>query len=427
MSYFKPISISLSPNTEKDDIILSLKLIFSPLKWIDGEAISELENQFKNYFNVNYAFSFNSGRSSFLAILKSLELEQGTEILIQAYTCNAVVNPILWAGFKPVYVDCDENDFNIDINDLEKKINAKTKVLVVQHTFGMPANIDKILEICQKNNLILIEDCAHCLGAEYKGKKVGLFGDVSFFSLSRDKIISSIYGGLVITNNKKIADNLKKYYNNLSFPSFWWVFQQLLHPIIINWIILPIYNFINLGKIFLVFVQSVNILSKAIHNKEKKGEKPSYFPKRMPNALALLALNQFKKLERFNNHRDNLAKFYYNRLKDLKIFTLPLKFPERKNIFLRFTIKSKMAHQIIFDAWHKNNILLGDWYTAPIAPDDTNLEKMGYSLGICSNAEKLANTTFNLPTHINISLKDAERIVNFLKKYSNQNGDKRNR
>jgi len=205
MSILKPITISLSPNTEKDDILLALRLIFQPWKWKRGKAIKELENQFKEYLGVKYAFSFNSGRSSLMAILSSLDLEQGSEVLLQAFTCNAAANPILWSGLKPIYVDCDEDDFNIDVENLERKITSKSRVVIVQHTFGLPAEMDKILDIVRQNNLILNEDCAHSLGAKYRGQKMGTFGKAAFFSFSRDKIISSIYGGMAVTNGPSLG------------------------------------------------------------------------------------------------------------------------------------------------------------------------------------------------------------------------------
>jgi len=413
--YFKPISISLSPNTERDDIWLALKLIFKPWLYKNGKAILELENEFKNYLGVKYAISFNSGRSSLFAILKSLELKDGDEVLFQAFTCNATANPVLWAKLEPVYIDCNQDDFNMSVEDLKRKITTKSKVLMVQHTFGMPADMDKIVEIAKQNNLILIEDCAHSLGAEYRKKKVGTFGKIAFFSFSRDKIISSIYGGMAATNDPELGEKLRQAQDDLGHPSHFWIFQQLLHPVLINWIILPIYNLLDLGKIFLVLSQWLHILSKAVHWKEKRGERPDYFPKALPNGLALLALNQLKKLERFNDNRQRIADFYYEELKRTS-FELPKQFPDRKNVFLRFTIKHPDAHRIIYEAWHRQNILLGDWYTTPIAPFDTKLDKMKYKLGSCPTAEKLAKETLNLPTHINISAGDLARIVSLLTK-----------
>lgn len=416
-NYFKPISISLSPNVEKDDVHLALNLLIRPWFWKKGKAIKELEQNFKNYLGVKYAFSFNSGRSSFYAILKALDFEKGGEVLLQAFTCNAVPNPILWAGLEPIYVDCNKDDYNIDVEDLKAKIGPKTRMVVVQHTFGLPADMEAIRAICSAKNIILIEDCAHSLGAEYNAIKVGTQSRAAFFSFSRDKIISSVYGGMAVTNDEQIAKKLEQLQKEFGKPSLCWTMQQILHPILLNYFILPIYNFIDLGKIFLVSSQALHILSKAVSWKEKRGQMPDYFPKALPNAMAMMALNQFKKVEIFNFQRQKAANFYYEQLKDTK-FKLPKQFENRKNAFLRFTVVHPKAHEIIYEAWHKQNILLGDWYTTPIAPFDTNVEEIKYQPGSCPNAEDLAKRTLNLPTHINISKADAERIVNFLKKYA---------
>lgn len=413
MSFLKPVSISLSPNTEKDDVWLTWKLIFQPWRFKKGKEIEKLEEEFKKYLGVKYAISFNSGRSAFLAILKSLDLNEGDEVLLQAFTCNAAVNPILWANLKPVFVDCDEKTFNIDIEDLKRKITPKSRVIMVQHTFGLPAEVEEILEICPQNNLILIEDCAHSLAATYKGKKVGTFGKTAFFSFSRDKVISSVYGGMVVTNDEVLAKKIKAYQKKIGYPCCCWIFQQLLHPVLMNWLILPTYRI--LGKYLLILFQWLQILSKAVDFKEKRGRKPGYFPKRLPNALAVLALNQFKKLEKFNHHRQKIAEFYYNELKNTN-FELPLNPDEKKQTFLRFTIKHLKAKEIIKKAWEKN-LLIGDWYESPIAPHDTKLDKMKYIAASCPKAEKLSKETFNLPTHINISKKEAQKIINFLKTY----------
>ncbi len=424
---FKPISISLSPNVQKDDVRLALKLIFRPWQWKRGPAIKELEKNFARWLGVTYAFSFNSGRSSLFAILKSLNLEKGSDVLLQAFTCNAVPNPVLWAGSNPIYVDCDKETFNINVEDLKNKINNidntksnhwpirtnKPIVLVVQHTFGLPANMDEIMKLAKENNITVIEDCAHALGAKYKNQHVGTFGRATFFSFSRDKVISSVYGGMAVTNDPEIGKKLEQLQKEFGYPSYFWIFQQIFHPIFLNYIILPIYNFLDLGKIFLILSQWFHILSKAVSWREKRGLKPDYFPKALPNALAIMAQNQFNKLEKFNDHRQKIAEFYYNELSGTK-FILPQK---NENIFLRFAIQHPKAHEIIYSAWHKKNILLGDWYTTPIAPDDTKLDEMKYNIGGCKNAEELSKKTLNLPTHINISMEDAKRIVNFLKKF----------
>jgi perosamine synthetase len=414
----KPISISLSPNTEPDDVWLAFGLLFRPWKWGSGNAAEQLEKKFADRLGVKHSFAFNSGRSSLLAILESLDLQKGDEVLLQAFTCNAVPNPVMWAGLKPVYVDCNEDDFNIDAEDLGKKVTSKSKVVIAQHTFGLPADMDRIMEICRKHNLILLEDCAHALGATYKGREampagrqVGTFGKAAFFSFSRDKVISSVYGGMAVTNDEALAQKIKEFQKKAGYPSSAWVLQQLLHPVVMNWKVLPAYSI--LGKYLLVLSQKLHILSKAVHGKEKRGVRPEYFPKRMPNALALLALRQLTKLERFNKHRENTAEAYYAAFAGTS-FELPKMFGERKNIFLRFVIKHPGAREIIKKAW-KQNLLIGDWYTSVLAPNDTELEKFGYAQGSCPTAEKLAQTTLNLPTHINIREKELRKVIEFVK------------
>ena len=408
----RPISISLSPNTETDDILAAFALLFQPWRWKRGKEIELLEQDFKNYLGVSSVVSFNSGRSAFLAILESLGLQKGDEILIQAFTCNAVPNPILWSGLKPVYIDCEE-DYNMSSVDLEKKITPRSRVVLVQHTFGFPADMDKIQEICTKYNLILLEDCAHALGARYKGRKVGTFGKASFFSFSRDKVISSVYGGMVATNDVSLAESMREFQKKAGYPFLLWIFQQLLHPVIMNWWILPLYGIG--GKYMLRIYQYLHVLSKAVHKKEKRGVKPGYFPKALPNALAMLARKQLQKLNRFNSHRRQIAALYAKELLNTNYKMQDIKYQEG-NIFLRFSVRHQKAHEIIKRAW-RQNLLLGDWYTTPIAPHDTQIEKMGYEWGSCPVAEELAKTTLNLPTHIRIAEKEAGKIIQFLKSF----------
>ncbi|GAI14382.1 unnamed protein product, partial [marine sediment metagenome] len=146
--------------------------------------------------------------------------------------------------------------------DLVKKITPKAKVVMIQHTFGWPAQIDEILKITREHDLYLIEDTAHALGAKYKGKFCGTFGNAAFFSFGRDKIISSVCGGMAVTNDKKLAEQIKRFQENISCPSYFWILQQLLHPILINYLILPAYSLSpNLGRICLGIFHKLFILS----------------------------------------------------------------------------------------------------------------------------------------------------------------------
>ena len=428
MNLFKPISISLSPNTEKDDILLALKLFFQPRRWKKenlkkypgGENVKcQLEEEFKRYFGVKYASSFNSGRSALIAILNALDIREGDEVLLQGFTCNSAVIPILSQKAKPVFIDVDET-INMSPEELEKKISKKSKAVMIQHNFGWPAQIEEISKIAEENNLYLIEDCAHSLGAKFQGKFCGTFGEAAFFSFGRDKIISSVFGGMAVTNNDRIGERIRNFQGKLDFPSNFWIFQQLLHPILVNYLILPAYGLSNnLGRIVLGFFHKISILSKAVYKKEKKGEISPYFPKKFPAALAILALNQFRKLERFNAHRRKIAKFYEENLED-KNFILPLakSWEDKMPVFMRYPILIEQNTEAILKEARKRKIYLDDgWRKSPIVPPDTVLTKMDYNLGSCPQAEKIAQNIINLPTHINISREKAKKIVEFIKDF----------
>lgn len=420
MNPYKPISISLSPNTEKDDILLVLKLLFQPWRWKIAENRSlQFEEEFRKYLGVKYAFSFNSGRSALLAILEAMEIKEDDEVLLQGFTCNSAVNPILAKKAKPVFVDVGET-INMDPNDLKRKITSKSKAVIIQHTFGYPAEITEISDICKKYKLFLIEDCAHALGAKFSGKLCGTFGDVAFFSFGRDKIISSVFGGMAATNNEEVGDCLKNFQEKLDFPSQFWIFQQLLHPILMTYLVLPAFGLNQyFGRIVLGSFHKLSILSKAVAKSEKRGEFPTGFPKKFPNALAVLAENQFKKLERFNRQRREVANFYEKELKDTN-FVLPLAKPPKGKTpnFMRCPVLAKKNTSEILKEARKRKIYLDDgWRKAPIVPPDTDLSKMRYNLGGCPRAEEIAKNIINLPTHINISPKEAKKIIEVLKNY----------
>jgi len=404
------IFTSLSPNTEKDDIALARSLLFKPGLWQEGGAGRDLEFTFREWLPARYALNFDSGRTCLYAILKALGVKKRDEVLLQAYTCAAVPDPIIWAGAKPVYVDCQE-DFTMSSADLKKKISPKSKALIIQHTFGKPADLKVILAIAKRHKLFVIEDCAHCLGGKHNGKHLGTFGDASFFSFGRDKVISSISGGILATNNQALAGKLEKFQKALSYPSRFWVAKNLWHPLIFVWG-KKSYNFCNIGKIFLFLVKELGIIPRAVYPAEKQGEKPPMAFRKMPNALTVLALRQLNKLERFNHHRREIAAIYDKELKDLPGVKLPQQAPGHS--YLRYTIRVADP-QILIDKAKTQGIELGNWYNRPVAPQDVNQQKVFYKPGSCPVAEWLAKESVNLPTNIQTSPVDALRVAQFIK------------
>lgn len=405
---FKPIIIGLSPNIKFPDVKLSLQILFKPWTWKHGKYIKQVENWFIKYFNVKYAVSFNAGRSALLVILQSLGLTVDDEVMVQAFTCIAVPNSIRWAKLKPVFIDIDET-INIDVSDAKNKLTTKTKVLIVQHTFGIPANMEKIKEFCQQNKLILLEDCAHALGATFNGVKLGTYGDAAFFSFGRDKIVSSVFGGMAITNNENIGKKILQIQQKLAVPNNFWIFQQLLHPTV-TYLSKKTYNFFKLGRILLFGFQKLHLLSMPVYQSEKLGIQPGDFSKTLPNALAKLALLQLESLDVFNQQRRLLAKLYFADL-DKNKYKLP--YDIKGAIYLRYNVLTSQADKIRA-GFKKHNIVLGNWYHMIIDPQGVKYENIGYKLGSCPQAEQAAQNSLNLPTYPTLKISQVKHTISML-------------
>lgn len=407
----KTITIGLSPNTQKQDIQKALQNIFSPLRYIQGFYVKNLEQWFRNCFGVSYAVSFNSGRSALYGILKCLSVGKNDEVLLQAFTCVVVPNGILSLGAKPVYIDITP-DLTMDPDDLKSKITNKTKAILLQHTFGIPSHMEKILHIAKEHNIIVIEDCAHTLGGLYDKKKLGTVGDIAFFSFGRDKPFSSVFGGMAITNNEKYGKKLRNFQKNLPYPSTWWVMQQLMHPLI-SGVALPTYDLFRIGKILLVGMQKIKALSFPVSEDEKKGVFDTAFVQKFPNALADLALVQLKKMKDYNRTRERIGELY---TKNLIHDSIRLVYTKKAPL-LRFPILVQNPSGFV-SFLRKNKVYVGRWYSEIIDPPGTDLKSVGYTLGSCPIAEKMAKEIVNLPTIPTMTLEDAERIIALVKEYA---------
>ncbi|KKS98567.1 MAG: degt/dnrj/eryc1/strs aminotransferase [Candidatus Gottesmanbacteria bacterium GW2011_GWA2_43_14] len=412
----KPIAISLSPNLQPDDISLCLRTVFNYSRWKIGPAIKEAENRFRKNFNTDGVYSFNSGRSALYFILEALGIGDGDEVIIQAFTCVAVPDSILWRKGIPVYADIDES-LNIDPKLLEQLITRKTKAIIVQHTFGLPAKINEIKKITQKYKIVLIEDCSHALGLEIGGKAAGKWGDAASFSFGRDKVISSIFGGMAVFNNLsgKQAIVIKQKYGQLKMPGNKWIGQQLMHPLLFS-LVLPLYR-LGLGKLLLFAALKIGLISRPVERKELNGGRPDRYPSRMPNALAVLLLNQLDKLHEYNGHRRLISEIYQRELAGMKKTKLPPELPGA--VFLRYNILHPEAKKLL-RFFKLEGIILGNWYQSIIDPIGVDLKKIGYRKSCCPKAEIAAETSLNLPTYPNMKEADAVGIAVKLRQYENR-------
>ena len=405
------IHISLSPNLEIDDVWLSLKWLFSPFRWSDQKSQEKLKSKLFTLFpQAKAIFLLNSGRSALMLGIKTLNLPKNSKIFLQSFTCSVVPNSILWNQLVPQYIDISKTDYNLNPKLLPR--NPTAKALIVQHTFGQPAKLDEIVEYCKKNKLYLIEDCAHSLGASYRGKTIGTFGDFAILTFGRDKVISSVFGGALIINNKNLVKPMENLYRNLSYPPTFWTFQQLLHPSI-TYLAKKTYH-LYLGKVILSLAQKAKLISKAVYPKEYLHQVPKVFPSRLPEPLADLANHQLLKLNRFNHCRQQIALYYQKNLHH-PLITKPKWNPE--GIYLRYTILLNQPEKL--KSYLKNHGIIIEkrhWYTQPITPSD-NLSLINYQKGQCPIAEEVCQQCLNLPTNPTMTIKEAKYIIKLINQW----------
>ena len=177
---------------------------------VEGPAIVEFEGRFGEYHRMEHAVSASFGRMACYYILRALELPAGSEIIFPALTFWVIPEIARRAGLRPVFVDVDPTTFNIEPANIEAAITEKTRAIVPTHLYGQPCEMTEIMRIAESHDLIVIEDCAQAVGARYRGRTVGTFGNASFFSFQSLKGINTYGGGMAMTDDASLAANIRK-------------------------------------------------------------------------------------------------------------------------------------------------------------------------------------------------------------------------
>lgn len=344
-----------------------------------GPKIAEFEEKFAGYVGAKYAVSVTSGTAALHAAAYAAGISEGDEVITTPLTFAASANCVLYNGGKVVFCDIDEKTYNIDVNKLESLITPKTKAIIPVHYTGQPCDNDEIYRIARKHGLVVIEDAAHALGAEYKGKKIGRECDMAEYSFHPVKHITTGEGGMIVTNDEEYYQKLSMFRTHgitrdpEAMPrndGAWFYEQHLLG-----------YNY------------------------------------RMTDIQAALGISQLSKIEKFVERRRQIAAMYNEAFRDIEEIITPYQLEGTNSSWHLYVIqlagKLQDRRRYVFDELRKRNIGVNVHYI-PVYyhPYYRNL---GYEKGLCPVAERLYERIISIPMYYFLKDDEAEYVVNGVK------------
>ncbi len=354
--------------------------VFQSVKsgWISSEGpnVNKFEKKISKFLNRKFGCSVSSGTAALEIAIKSLGLKKNDEVIMPSFTIISNAIAITKSFAKPVLVDVDLNTWNIKIEDIEKKINKKTKCLMLPHIYGLSNDMDKILKIVKKHKIFLIEDAAEVFGLKYKNKYCGSFGDISILSFYANKHITTGEGGMLLTNNNKLYKKFKDL-RNLCFGKK----KNRFNHYDIGW------NY------------------------------------RYTNIQASLGLNQLKRINKIVKKKFEIGNYYFKHFKNIKnIIIQPNKLSYCKNIYWVFGIVIKKSSKIsvskVIKKLSAQNIGTRPFFW-PMHKQDVFKEKSYYRNLKLPNSEFIAKNGFYIPSGLGLSLKELkfvkDTVINILK------------
>lgn len=405
---FVPGTMSLS------DGLLAVRLALDTRSLIEGPHIAQYEQAFADYLGVERAVSFGAGRVALNAILRAMDIGPGDEVILPAYTCVVVPNAILYTGARPVFADIDAETYNLTAETVTPKITDRSRAILVQHTFGLPADLEPLLQLARRHDLAVIEDCAAALGASYKGRQVGTWGDAAFFSTEHSKIISTEVGGTAIASSRTILDRLIAIQAKYAYPTVEQVRRLLtqfastailLSPTTRRW-----------GHMAHTLCAEWFDFKPSTSDLECRCEFPDGYYVRLSNAQARLGLRQLDALDQNLATRRAIAHTYQKALSQLS-FRAPRIVDGATPAFARYPFCVFNRDELVrFGAEHDREI--GIWFASVAHPPSSSLDRLGYRVGSCPVAENAARCTANLPTHPMLAQEDVDRILDLLSRFS---------
>ena len=355
---FIPVNIPKLYNSEKTNVINCVRT-----NWIssEGKFVKEFEKKFSQYNSRKFGVAVSSGTAALEVAIKALNLKKNSEVIIPSFSIIATALCVVKCGLKPILVDCSLSTWNMDPEKVLRKISKKTSAIIITHIYGLPVDLQKIMNVAKRKNIKIIEDAAEVIGLKYKNRMCGSFGDVSTFSFYANKHITTGEGGMIVTNKKDIYEKCKSL-RNLSFSKSY--FDR--------------YNHDDIGWNY-----------------------------RMTNMQAALGCGQLKSINKIVKRKREIGNLYYKHLKKNKhLLFQENKNSYSKNIYWVFGVllkkNSRSKRDFLMRALLKNKIDTRPFFLS------MNKQKIFKKMKIFSkskmpNSEYLSNNGFYLPSGLGIS------------------------
>ena len=349
----------------REEIIKELASVLDSNQYILGERVKTFEQNFARFHGVSYGVGVDSGTSALELALRALGVSQGDEVIVPANTFIATASAVSFVGAKPVLVDCDEY-YNIKVDEIEKKITKKTRAIIPVHLYGQPADMNEIGNVAKRHDLKIIEDACQAHGAMYKGQHIGNFGDVSCFSFYPSTNLGGLGdGGMILTNDKNMAEQLTKLRNYGQSKKYYHEFLG--------------YN------------------------------------RRLDAIQAAVLDLKLKHLPKWNKQRKEAAMLYRESLAGIKQMVLPLEKNDRMHVYYLFVVQAESRDRLIAHLESKG-VETGIHYPVPIHLQE-GYKLHEYGLGDFPITENYAKSIVSLPIFPGITAEEIGRVCDGIREF----------
>jgi perosamine synthetase len=374
-------------------------------------AVRRFEQAFARWAGASHARAFWKGRVAMYAILRALGVGEGDEVILPGYTCVMDVNPIKYLGARPVYVDIDPATYNLDPRLLPGKITERTKVIVAQHTYGYPCEMDAILEAASRCGAAVVEDCCLALGSRYKGRLCGTMGRAAYWSFQWNKPFTTGLGGMATTSDADLAGRIDEICRTelrpppakaaLLLSAQRLVYRLLVYPRTTAMI----------TRVFRWLTRRGAVVGSSSTSEFTPTMAADFF-RAMSAGQARAGLRQLRSVEGNLAHRRRLRGLYEDLLREAG-WPLPATPPHLDPVLVRFPVRVADKARSVAEA-PAARVELGTWFESPLHPIETPMDLYDYREGMCPVAERACREVVNLPTHPRAGEKTARRSVAFV-------------